>query len=97
MTKKPTKPAARPAAAKPARKPGKPRAKYTATGRPGIISEIITMMSRERGATVDEVLKHLAKRFPGREPSRATAHGNLALYATRRERTDAGIRYWLAS
>jgi hypothetical protein len=35
---------------------------------PGVISTIVEMISREQGASKDEILKILVKKFPDRDP-----------------------------
>jgi hypothetical protein len=40
----------------------------TPANKPGVISTIVEMISREEGASKDEILKILVKKFPDRDP-----------------------------
>jgi hypothetical protein len=52
-----------------AKKTAKPAAKTNgSTAKPGVIETIIATISRERGASADEVLEILKGKFPDRDP-----------------------------
>jgi hypothetical protein len=87
--KKTEKPAAK---AKPA-----PKAKKEGKKGPGVISSIIELISAPKGASVDEIVAVLTKRFPDRDPKGMTATARIQANrnAASKEKTeDRGLVYY---
>ena len=51
----------------------KPAKSSTGPNKPGVIATIVEMISRTEGASKDEILKILIKKFPDRDPDGASA------------------------
>lgn len=79
------------------KKVAKKEVKSAPASRPGVISTIIEVISRQHGASIEEVLAVLVKKFPDREPDamKATCRIQCAKNATSKDRDEKrGLVYF---
>jgi hypothetical protein len=66
--------------------------------RPGVVQAIVDLISRETGASANEILAALVRKFPDRVPEqmRATIQTQTSRHATKRDRDEkrGGVIYF---
>ena len=68
--------------------------------RPGVVQAIINLISRETGASANEILAALVRKFPARDPEkmRNTIQTQTSRHATKRDRDEKrGLVYFRRS
>ena len=79
------------------KKPAKAKSSNGGTAKPGVIATIIDTIGRPSGASINELVAILSKRFPDREPDsmRATCRIQANANAERKDRTEKrGLVYY---
>lgn len=64
--------------------------------RPGVINTILNQIEKPKGATIPEIVRHLSRRFPDRDPTQMTntARTQVAEHARKRRREGVNVRYF---